>query len=283
MWGILLSIGVTLFFLAGLELTARVLVDDSELDEILDVLQQDPVLFWRNRCNLDTFFAGAPITTDGSGFRVAGPSFRKTEPKKKGRFRIVCMGGSETFGWGVTYEQTYCHGLQSLLNKTASVDVETINAGMIGFSSHQGRLLLQREVVSLEPDLITVSYVLNDIDKYRFYRSNGEPDRKTPPQNAVLIALSNLVDRSRFARLYGKGIQYLAGGRTSFEGRPVEVYRPQSRRVPPEDYRSNLEAIVDAARARGIRVVLVKFPVNLPEPEERSASQIQAGLQSFKG
>ncbi|MFA5260518.1 MAG: hypothetical protein WC450_04755, partial [Candidatus Omnitrophota bacterium] len=38
-------------------------------------------------------------------------------------------------------------------------------------------------------------------------------------------------------------------------------------RVPPEDYRANIKAIIQAAKERGIRVVLIKMPVNLASAE----------------
>lgn len=251
--------------LAGIEGASRLLVRDTHLDRIIAIIREDPVLFWRNRPNLDTTFSGAGVKTNSDGFRVERGG-RRLSPKRPGEFRIVCLGESPTFGWGVEYEQAYPARLERLL-RGAGVDAEVINAGMIGHSSHQGKILFKSEIAALAPDLITIPYVINDIDKYRFFLSNGKSDRETVPRGRAVVGLRNLLDESRFFRLFEKSMLYLLGRRASFEGRPIEIYRPRRVRVPLEDYKSNLREIIAFAARNKIGVILVKMPVNLPEAE----------------
>ncbi len=243
--------------LVGIELISRLVVKETHLDTILSVLQRDSVLLWRNRANLCTTFAGMPVYTNSRGFRVEAKGAQISQEPQLGCRRIVCMGASPTFGWGVQYHKAYARRLEDLL-RPAGIAAEVINAGMIGYSSHQGKLLLAREVLDLKPHLI------NDIDKYRFFRSNGDPDRTLGPESVVVTRLLNLTDRSAFIKLYGKIIGRLVPGRGAMEGRPLELYRPRSVRVPPDDYRTNLQEIVDLAKRRGITPVFIKMPVNLP-------------------
>lgn len=69
----------------------------------------------------DTFRPGEPppdhvkrrrtfeVSTNSVGLR--GPEVKLPAP----RFRVICMGDSVTFGWGVSYEQTWCVQLSRLL------------------------------------------------------------------------------------------------------------------------------------------------------------------------
>ena len=275
--GKVLSLSLAAIILVMMELVSRVAFQQTHLDQILAVLERDPVLFRRNRSNLDTTFAGAPMFTEKRGLRVAAKGGKLSPRPRLGSRRIVCMGASPTFGWGVPYAVAYPGRLEQLLIQNG-IDSEVINAGMIGNSSHQGKMLLKYELFDLSPSLITVAYVINDIDKYRFFRSNGQPDRLLDRENGCLTSLMNIVDRSFFVRLYGKMIGRVVGWRGAVEGRPLELYRPLSVRVPPEDYRANLEEIVRTAGERGVRVVYVKMPVNLPsalDPPRAEAEEAQ--------
>lgn len=269
-----------------LEFGTRLVFPKTYLEQILDILVLDPDLFWRNRESLHTRFAGTEVLTDRLGFRVGAKFRARLAPSSSVANRIVCLGASPTFGWGVEYEESYPAVLEGILRREAGREVEVINGGMIGYSSHQGMELLKSDVAPMKPDWITIAYVINDIDKYRFYLNNGNPDRQTTPPAAMTIAMQNLLGMSRFFQVFQRSLQTLFLGRDSFEGRPVEVYRPQSVRVPPEDYRKNISEIIAFARKEGIRVLLVKMKVNLPPalkmpPEKSKAADgfLQQGIR----
>ncbi len=85
----------------------------NRLERILDILEQDSMLFWKQKKNLDIKFEGAKVHTNSLGLR------NKEAMIKKGNdvFRIICLGASPTFGWGVKEEQTYSYQLENLLKK----------------------------------------------------------------------------------------------------------------------------------------------------------------------
>ncbi len=259
----LLAVGFGLFLFVALELVARWVTDESELDQILDILEQDPVLFWRQRSGLDTIFAEHAVVTDERGFRVAEKDAREDGDPSEA-LRIVCLGASPTFGWGVDASETYSQVLQHRLSASLKRPVQVTNGGMIGYSSHQGRLLFEREIAPQHPDIITVSYVINDVDSYRFFRSDGRPDRSLEPAGLVGVTLQNLLMRSLLVRLLNRLSVTLAGGTDTVDGKPMELYRPQSVRVSPRHYEENVKAIIESAKAQGIRVWLIKMPVHLP-------------------
>lgn len=254
----------SLFILFSLELVSRVILPETLLDRIIIILRQDPLLFWRQKANLKTKFEGHQINTDWMGWRNKNLALAK----KEGVRRIICLGASPTFGWGVNYEDTYAYQLQKLLNQNSKSVFEVINAGEIGYSSYQGLLLLKNEIVKLNPDIITVSYVINDIDKYRFFRSNLMGDKQLLPVNKYVIALMNFMHQSKFVRALERLAFSLSHSENRYLDNTEVVYSPGENRVPILDYQKNLQEIIDFASKKKIKLVLIKMPVNLPLPDQ---------------
>lgn len=235
------------------------------LERIHALLQQDARLFWKQKPNLDVMFEGARVKTNELGLRDVPIR------SKSGQIRIICLGASPTFGWGVEQNEVYAKRLEQLLQKSfTGKSIEVINAGQIGYSSFQGSRFLKEDIVRLAPDIITVSYVINDVDKYRFYRSDGKADKDLGPRNETLVAIENFLDKSKFFAGYKK----LMLGAQSL---PVKYFGKQGageyvdyRRVSAQDYHDNLKDIINTAKANGIEVVLLKLPVNLPAAQHIS-------------
>ena len=238
----------------------------NQLETILAVLEQDPRLFWKQKSHLDTVFDDVRVRTNSLGLRN-----KEVLPgKKAGVFRVVCLGASPTFGWGVDEEHMYSRRLEELLQQESGRPgaVEVMNAGVIGYSSYQGMRFFKDKIAPLSPDIITVSYVINDVDKHRFYRSNGLSDKVLPDKNRALVALENMLDHSAAVRLLRDILAKRQSAAVKSFGRSGSGRYNEKRRVSPEDYRANLKAIIQEARGRGIRVVLIKMPVNLPAAED---------------
>lgn len=268
-------VGLTFFCILMVltEVLAGLFIDPPDrLDRIHAVLREDGDLIWRQRAQLQQDFEGAQIRTNRFGYRAD-----EFETKKGRQLRVVTMGASPTFGWGVKQDQTYAAKLEDKLQNYVPDDlsVEVINAGQIGFSSYQGRKLFLNEIVRLNPDIITVSYVINDVDKYRFFRNNGLADRDLKPMNLVLIEIQNVLKVSNFYQLFSDVVRKTQSVSLQTLGvRNAETYN-ETRRVSINDYRKNLNEIVITARNLGIEVILIKMPVNLPEADQVSFEQQQ--------
>jgi hypothetical protein len=73
------------------------------------------------------------ITTNGQGFRVRSGEGDYSLSKPLDAKRVLLLGPSFAFGWGVNYEQSFACRLQDLLNEQLpknSQSVELINAGV---------------------------------------------------------------------------------------------------------------------------------------------------------
>jgi len=237
----------------------------GRLERIQAMLQQDARLFWKQKPNLDVMFEGARVKTNQMGLRN-GPIKNKSR-----QIRIICLGASPTFGWGVEQNEVYAKQLEQLLQKTfTGRSIEVINAGQIGYSSFQGQRFLKDKILSLSPDIITVAYVINDVDKYRFYRSDSKTDKDLVPKNSTLVAIENFLDKSKFFAGYKKLILQSQSLSFKYFGQQGAGEYVDRRRVSAQDYHDNLKDIIQTAKANGIEVILLKLPVNLPAAQHVS-------------
>lgn len=282
------------FMLFCLEGAARVFYTPSLLDNIMVVLKQDERLLWRQKPGLDTVFERARICTDKNGFRIGAAGQKtpaKNTPGQSAGKLIVCMGASPDFGWGVEFENIYSTLLEGKLKNAGHPDVRVLNVAGIGYSSWQGKRLLEDKILDLKPDIVTIPFVINDIDKYRFFRSEPVPDKNLKPLPGWLVWSKNMADKSMFFHMFSRllfRLRWSKGGvwKNSAPGdgkKPVSgqvFFRPGPNRVGIEDYRQNLEDMLAVCRKNGIKPVLIKFPVNLPAPETVSwqARQKAAGF-----
>jgi lysophospholipase L1-like esterase len=100
-------------------------------------------------------------------------------PEKKARtFRIIALGDSLTYGYGVAREDTYPSVLEQELQK--SFRVEVLNLGVSGAQSEDVYKILQRHLPVLQPDLVLYGVCLNDflpsgVGQYESNRSYQVP------------------------------------------------------------------------------------------------------------
>lgn len=87
------------------------------------------------------------VSTNAAGLR--GPPLR--DPP--GEPRILCVGDSVTFGWGVAEEQSWPRRLERLLRPTLP-EVEVINAGVPARKPDEMAAWMEQEGAALAPDLV---------------------------------------------------------------------------------------------------------------------------------
>jgi hypothetical protein len=128
---------------------------------------------------------------------MRGPDFATAKPA--GVRRIVLLGDSVTFGYGVSEEECFATRLRLQLGS----DVEVINAGITGYSSWQGLRFYETVVREYRPDVLLVlfgyndhhSAVWSDRDKYR--RRHAEAAARVAAHAATFRVLARL--RARMA------------------------------------------------------------------------------------
>src|SRR5262245_13803792 len=89
---------------------------------------------------------------DSHGYR--SPEFEDRKPP--GTFRLIATGDSTTFGIAMGEDEHWTARLRQALTALCegARDVEVIDAGVIGYSTLQNRLQIERDLLPLQPDLL---------------------------------------------------------------------------------------------------------------------------------
>lgn len=84
--------------------------------------------------------------------------------KPAGERRILVLGDSVTFGWGVNQGEDFPARLEALLRQQDNRVWRVINSGVNGYNSEQEALYFANEGIAFEPDIVLLVYVANDVD-----------------------------------------------------------------------------------------------------------------------
>jgi tetratricopeptide (TPR) repeat protein len=91
--------------------------------------------------------------------------------KDEGVFRILCLGDSILFGYGVNNQETFSNYLEEALNKrTKNIHYEVINASAPGWGPVEYLLFLQNEGYKYQPDIIITTNFTDDFDGQSSHR-----------------------------------------------------------------------------------------------------------------
>jgi len=101
-----------------------------------------------------------------------------SERKRPGVPRIVVLGDSYTYGWGVDDQETWPYRLQSLLSHSLGRPVEVLNLGKPGSGPFQYLEIARKALPRLEPDLVIVAILQNDDLKQSARRARSRKLKK---------------------------------------------------------------------------------------------------------
>jgi lysophospholipase L1-like esterase len=77
--------------------------------------------------------------------------------------RLLSLGSSITFGWGVPAAEVFPEIVRKGLEKAfPKGSFETLNAGVPGYSSFQGMLYLEMIIPRFRPDVVVAEFGIND-------------------------------------------------------------------------------------------------------------------------
>lgn len=263
-----------------LELGLRPFVGVDE--PLTTIFMHDQKLGWRLRPNAHDVWGGVRVRINGKGLR--GPELDYV--KSPGVTRILYLGDSVTFGYRLqSHEQTFPYLIESILEDRLGFEVETVNAGVGGYSAWQEYAYLTTEGIKYEPDLIIVSFVLNDVtEKFGLVRFGGRGEgwqlqhavsgdvERFLKQSSVVYLVSQLIARGRFGADVQLGAQRQE--RLDVEDLAKDPDRPFVRRAWSITLQE-LEEIYSFGEANDIPVMLVVFPFvfQFEDPDRLSMPQ----------
>lgn len=237
------------------------------------MLQADPILGhsltpnWSGRFRRAEFDVG--VTTNGEGHRNAAASGSGRDTT-----RVLCIGDSITWGWGVDDHETYPAQLaQELGRRHPEATYLVTNAGVPYYGTVDELALLEARVDRVEVDVVIVQFnAANDFEQNRLpsrerhafeegiLLQSREFERSTVPW--WLDVLSRLKHKSHAVHFVSERAGRLAM-RTGALGTLERASSAHFTREEAERAASLLEAAGVVAVARGARVLYLFVPEKL--------------------
>ncbi|MFB3788894.1 MAG: SGNH/GDSL hydrolase family protein [bacterium] len=170
--GLLLSVAVALLF--G-EAVCRVAgLGHPNLTQTgpkrLYVPDPDPQIAFRLRPGYQDFVYGAPVAINAQGLRDQEYPFEKSSNQK----RILVLGDSVAFGYGVSAQDTFAKQWEIILRSDSGASWQIINAGVPGYTTVQEVRWFEVEGLRYHPDAVILTYVMNDPEEVHFLDANGQ-------------------------------------------------------------------------------------------------------------
>jgi len=270
----------------------------------LRLLEDDPVLLWRGRPHAHRRYVDVfgPVATEADRTRplrqflpivpaalernpvwevhLDSRGFRTAEfaaEKRPGTMRIACLGDSWTFGGNVGQGDAYPQRLEARLRAGPDGErFEVLNLGVLGYSSYQGRVLLETQVRDWRPDVVTIGFAMNDASVAGYHDAEAaQAVRETPSWLSRVAALGEHVEGYRLLRYLAALVRFRAPSpgdhlwqvNDNPEEAPylvpgaeglVDYARLEGRsRVGVGEYEANVREMISLATATGARVVLL--------------------------
>lgn len=188
-------------------------------------------------------------------------------PRESGRRRVICLGGSTTFGPSIKEGDTWPGRLAAL-----APEWSVMNAGVSGYTSRHVLAFAQGSLLDLAPDLLILYIGRNDMHANESYHGDYfRPDYahmhgvRIEPEGLHKWLLRNswvVLTLTRWRRGISSGI----GRVMRRHGPPITTTGPRGLAA----FRRNIEDLLTLAARRGIPVLLVSeapgyLPVELPD------------------
>ncbi len=235
----------------------------------VEIYEPDPKLFWKLKPQQDCYTKvdRKPVHINAHGIR--GPEFPAIKPPNT--IRILCLGDSRTFGWGLSEPETYSGVLARLAQQIAGTKsrVEVINAGVNAWSYPQMLAYFRDTGLQFGPDIV----ILGGANFWTQFSEQSSAD--FVKKFMTRVRLKNFL--RRFAVYHYvvevKLNEFYSRYRTKFI--PVDpeldtLFKDQQRKDPDAVFRGAIEELCRLALSHGVKPLLLYLPalddLNAPKP-----------------
>src|SRR6266480_4308984 len=241
----------------------------------LEIYEPDPVLYWKLKTNQNCYtkVGHKPVHINSHGTR--GPEFQTTKPPDT--IRILCLGDSRTFGWGLSEPETYAGALGRLLQERfgAARKIEVINAGVNAWSYAQMRVYFRDGGLSQQPDFV----VLGGANLWTQFSERSSPEFVKKFKGRVRLknflrrfALYHFIVEVELQEVYQRY-------RTRFI--PVDpardvLFKEQQQKDPDGFFRAEIQGLCRLAVEKKVKPVLLYIPTL----DEMSSTEISRDLKA---
>ncbi|MCB9906258.1 MAG: SGNH/GDSL hydrolase family protein [Planctomycetes bacterium] len=238
-----------------------------EMQRYIGMRQPDPDLVYGQPRSLRTELDGVEVRFNSLGLR--GPEIL---PKRPGERRILFLGDSVVFGWGVSEADTFVQLVSEEWTRRTQNPWSSVNAGVCSYNTEQEAIYLQHHGWDLAPDLVVLVLIDNDVLTYS-ERWKAEAQARA---RSVLRRLQRLLRASYLYQLVHHTLEHGLGGVD--QGLEERSVRPGS-----EGWQASLSAlqrIQAACRERDTPLAVFHFrwePHPWSDAFERAATQAIPG------
>ena len=191
-----------------------------------------------HRPNSSAFLMGTQVDINSKKLRDQEHSYEKTP----GTRRVLMLGDSLTFGWGVRFADTTSQLIEERLNRSGG-PWEVINAGVGNYNTSQEVAYYLAEGQRYEPDVVVLNYFIND----------AEP---TPRQR------DNLFLRWSYAYVYLSGRFDILMRQLSERGDWRDYYHGLYAPDQPgwKVAAASIRTLAETVRSTGARLIIANYP-----------------------
>lgn len=240
----------------------------------LEIYEPDPLLYWRLKPNQNCFtkIDHKPVHVNAHGTR--GREF--AVPKPPGTLRILMLGDSRTFGWGLTEAETYSGRVEAALQQQvgAARKVEVINAGVNAWSYPQMAAFFRERALAWQPDLV----VLAEANLWTQFSEQNSPEFARQFMSRVRLknflrhfALYHFVVEVQLQEVYQRH-------RTKFipvDPKQDELFKAQQQTDPDAFFRDAIRSLCEIAKAKGVKPVLAYLPTQTELESGKPGSNVR--------
>lgn len=267
----LITVAITLTILLSLEGLSRILltVRADLSSQAPDWYQYASDVGWERRPHFRGLVGGERHVHEAARYLRefdAQGFFAQDTPQIHDRAhkRILAIGDSNTFGWGVPTRNAFPEVLDDLRE-----DADVINLGVSGYTSFQGYEILAKQFSTIQPDLVIASFSFND---RRVVPSEEAIDSREKFKREALSHQFDLIrEKIYLFRVVQSVVSKLRPENRRVESEVQVDARNARTRVSPEQYRQNLERIARFCRERQVPLVFVLFHDNPAHSEHLRA------------
>jgi lysophospholipase L1-like esterase len=218
--------------------------------------------------NLTTRFGGVPVTINSRGWRDTEHVLKKPANLQ----RIMVVGDSVTFGYGVELEDMFSKVLEREVNRNGPRRYQVMTFGGAGGNTNTQKKIIADNVPLYKPDLVILAFNLNDILPSR----SKKQTRLSESSRDSLVRSMNRLRRKLDATFRGRShLYFLLRERTKVLLRGFGIASPAMVPLPAFELESDYAAsawrdtsetlleIAGALRKQKIPLLLVILPLDI--------------------
>jgi lysophospholipase L1-like esterase len=244
----------------------------------LEIYAADPVLYWRLKPNQNCYTKIDHKPVHINSLATRGPEFSITKPANT--IRILSLGDSKTFGWGMSEAETYNRVLEKRLQDYlgSRKKIEIINAGVNAWSYAQIFHYLRLYGLSYQPDIVLIA----DANLWTQFSEKNSPEfvkkfmwRVRLKNFLRRFATYHYIVEYQLQALYDRTRQKFV----PIDPRQDELFKEQQQKDPDAFFRDYIERACSLSLSNHIKPVLLYIPTTLQLEDKADSPVLRAKKQ----